>query len=270
MGSAMPRIGLGTWEMGVSASTRRDEADALRLGLDLGMELIDTAEMYGNGGAEAVVGDAVEGRRDAVFLVSKVLPENASYEGTLRACERSLKRLRTDRLDLYLLHWAGPHPIERTLEAFLRLQREGKILRYGVSNLDVDEMEQACAAAGGDSIAANQVLYNLARRGIERRLLPWCLDRGIEVMAYSPLEQGRLRARPALEAVARRRGITPAQVALAWTLRNPGVVTIPKAGRPEHVRENAAVAGIVLTTEDLDALDRDYPAPDRDVPLETL
>lgn len=266
----MPRLGLGTWEMGVSRAARIDEIEALRLGIDLGMSLIDTAEMYGDGGAEEVVGEALEGRRDEVFVVSKVLPGNASFEGTVLACERSLRRLRTDRLDLYLLHWAGPHPIEGTLEAFERLREAGKILRFGVSNFDVHEMREVCALPAGAGVAANQVLYNLGRRSIERKLLPWCAARGITVMAYSPLEQGRLRPRPALQAVAARHGISTAQVALAWTLRDPGVVTIPKAARPDHVRENAAVVQVTLTERDLAELDRDYPVPDRDTPLEML
>ena len=214
-GARMPVFGLGTWRMGESGRLRQAEVEALRLGLELGVRLIDTAEMYGSGEAERIVADALEGRRQEVFLVSKVLPDNASRSGTLAAAERSLKRLRTDHIDLYLLHWEGPHPIEETLEAFVRLREQGKIRDYGVSNFDVSAMEAAERAAGGEAIAANQVLYNLERRALEWNLLPWCQRRGIVVMAYSPLEQGRLRRRRALEDVARRHGVTLSQVAIA-------------------------------------------------------
>lgn len=259
----MPVMGLGTWKMGEQAWEREGEVAALRLGLELGMSLVDTAEMYASGGAEEIVGEAIQGRRDQVFLVSKVLPGNASRRGTVEAAERSLRRLRTDRLDLYLLHWEGPHPLEETLEAFVRLVHQGKIRRYGVSNVDRPTLDAARGMPGGNGIAADQVLYNLGRRGIEHDLIPTCRARGIVVMAYSPLEQGRLRKRAALEMVASRHGVTWAQVALAWTLRLPGVVTIPKASRPEHVRENAAAVSLVLSGEDLADLDRDYP-PSRD------
>jgi diketogulonate reductase-like aldo/keto reductase len=255
--------------MGADPRRRRGEAAALRLGLDLGMTLVDTAEMYAEGGAEEVVADAIAGRREEVFLVTKVLPQNASREGTLRAAERSLRRLRTDRIDLYLLHWEGAHPLEETFAAFDRLRREGKILHHGVSNFDTADMERAEALPGGAAVASNQVLYNLTRRGIERRLLPWCVERGIVVMAYTPLESGRLARGEALWRVARRRGATPAQVALAWTLRLPGVAAIPKAATAAHVRENAAAADLRLDREDLADLDAAHPAPDRDVPLET-
>lgn len=267
-GGRYPSLGIGTWRMGESASTRRAEVDAIRLALDLGMSLVDTAEMYGNGGAEEVVAEAIEGRRDEVVLVSKVLPNHASREGTIRACEASLRRLRTDRLDLYLLHWPGAHPFAETVEGFRDLVRAGKILRFGVSNFDVDETRDAISLAG-DAISANQVLYNLQRRGIERNLLPLCSDRGIAVMAYSPVDQGRLRVREALDAVARRHGVRPYQIAVAWTLRHDHVVAIPKATRLEHVRENRAAAEIALDDRDLAELDRAYPRPARDVPLET-
>ena len=263
-GAELPALGLGTWRMGERRSQRRDEVNALRLGLDLGMILVDTAEMYGDGGAEEVVAEAIDGRRDEVFLVSKVLPHNASRAGTIRACEASLRRLRTDTLDLYLLHWPGSHPVAETRAAFEELVGQGKIRYWGISNFDVDEM------AGLEGAAANQVLYNLGRRGIERNLLPWCEARGIAVMAYSPLEQGRLRRSAGLEAVARRHGSSPSQIALAWTLRHDAVVAIPKATRAEHVRENRKAAELVLTPEDLADLDRDFPRPARDVPLETL
>jgi len=269
-GAALPALGQGTWTMGESRARRAEEVAALRLGIDLGMTLIDTAEMYAAGGAEEVVGEAIAGRRDDVFLVSKVLPDNASRAGTLRAAERSLERLRTDRIDLYLLHWPGSHPLRGTLAAFERLVEQGKILHYGVSNFDSDELSAAELLPGGPAIGANQVLYNLERRGAERRLFPWCRERDVAIMAYSPLEQGRLSERGALERVAARHGVTPTQVAVAWTLRLPQVVSIPKAGRREHVRQNAAAAEIELTADDLAELDRDYPAPSRDVPLETL
>jgi diketogulonate reductase-like aldo/keto reductase len=266
----MPAFGLGTWRMGESGRLRQAEVDALRLGLDLGVGLVDTAEMYGSGEAERIVAEALSGRRDEIFLVSKVLPQNASRAGTLAAAERSLKRLRTDRLDLYLLHWEGPHPLEETLHAFVRLREQGKVRHYGVSNFDAATLQEADGAPGGDAIAANQVLYNLERRAIEWDLLPWCQERGIVVMAYSPLEQGRIGRRRALEDVARRHGVTPMQVALAWTLRLPGVVTIPKATRPEHVREDVAAQELVLADEDLAALDGAFPPPTKAVPLETL
>ena len=249
---------------------RQAEVEALRLGLDLGVRLIDTAEMYGSGEAERIVADALQGRRDDVFLVSKVLPHNASRAGTLAAAERSLKRLRTDRLDLYLLHWEGPHPVQETLEAFVRLREQGKVRHYGLSNFDSAALQEAERAPGGADIAVNQVLYNLERRAIEWDLLPWCQERQVAIMAYSPLEQGRMRRRRALEEVARRHGVTPTQVALAWTLRVPGVVTIPKATRPEHVREDVAAADLVLEEEDLRALDHVFPPPTGATPIETL
>lgn len=266
-GAEMPVLGLGTWKMGVDPRRKKAEVEALKLGIDLGMTLVDTAELYDE--AETVVAEAIEGRRDEIFLVSKVLPSNASRAGTLRAAERSLKRLRTDVLDLYLLHWESSHPLEETLEAFVRLREEGKILHYGVSNFDVGDMEAAESRRGGEGVAVNQILYNLVRRGPERRLMPWCRERKVVVMAYSPFDQGSLPIREGLRRVAERHGVTPMQAALAWTLRLPGVVSIPKAATPQHVRENAAAAGIRLTEEDLAALDRDYPRPTRDIPLET-
>jgi len=269
-GALIPNLGLGTWRMGESVAARREEIAALRLGLDLGLDLIDTAEMYADGGAETVVAEAIAGRRDEVFVVSKVLPHNASYAGTLAACERSLKRLRVERIDLYLLHWPGTHPLEETLRAFTELALQGKIVHHGVSNFDLDELERAERLPGGARVCANQVLYNLERRGIERRLIPWCGSRNVAIMAYSPLEQGRMRPHEALRRVAARHDASPAQVALAWTLRHDNVIAIPKAVRPAHVRDNAKAANIVFTDEDLADIDRAFPPPRGDVPLETL
>ena len=269
-GAVMPNLGMGTWRMGENDAARRDEISALQHGIDLGLRLIDTAEMYGHGGAETVVAEAIAGRRDGIFVVSKVLPHNASYAGTLAACERSLKRLRIDRIDLYLLHWPGEHPVEETLRAFAELAEQGKIRHYGLSNFGLEELEHAERLSGGPRVAANQVLYNVERRGIERKLIPWCASRGIAVMAYSPLEQGRLRPDEGLRRVAVRHDASPAQVALAWTLRHDNVVSIPKAVRRAHVTANVKAADIVLTEEDLADIDRAFPPPRRDVPLETL
>lgn len=266
-GLELPVIGQGTWRMGEDPSRRREESDALRLGFDLGLALVDTAEMYASGGAEKVVGDALRGRRDEVVVVSKVLPQNASRRGTIEACERSLARLRTDRIDLYLLHWPSRFPIRETLEAFEALASAGKILAYGVSNFDTDDMAACERERGG--VAANQILYGLAHRGPERKLFPWCSERGVAIMAYSPLDQGALRPSEGLAAVARRRAATPSQVALAWTVLRDGVTAIPKSSNPEHVRENAGAARLRLEPEDLAELERDFPAPERDVPLET-
>ncbi len=269
-GALIPVLGQGTWGMGEDPRKRKKELDALRLGIDLGMTLIDTAEMYGDGGAEEVVAEAIRGRREEIYLVSKVLPENASRLGTIAAAERSLARLRTDSIDLYLLHWAGPHPLEETLAAFERLAEQGKIRDYGVSNYDVDEVEAAERLPGSERIMADQVFYNLARRGIERRLLPQCAKRGIVVMAYSPLDQSRLLGNRTLHRVAKRHGVTPARVALAWTVRQDGVVTIPKASNARHVRENADALSLHLDAENLADLDREFPPPSKDVPLEML
>ena len=268
-GLQLPAFGLGTWKMGAEPRRRAAEVAALRLGLDLGVTLIDTAELYADGGAEEIVAEAIAGRRDGVTVVSKVLPGNASRAGTIAAAERSLRRLRTDRIDLYLLHWPGDHPLAETLAAFISLRDAGKIRHYGVSNFDVAEMETSEALPGGPAVAANQVLYNLARRGIERTLLPWCAGRGVAVMAYSPLDQGNLRERPALARVAARHGVSPQTVAIAWTLRLPGMVTIPKAVRPEHVRACVAATALALEPADLAELDAAYPAPAREIPLET-
>lgn len=256
--------------MGDDKRRRTEELAALRTGLDLGLNLIDTAEMYGEGASEALVAEAVAGRRAEVFLVSKVLPENASRRGTIAACERSLKRLGTDYLDLYLLHWRGRLPLEDTVEAFSQLVADGKIRQWGVSNFDVSDMEELAAITGDDGPAVNQVLYNLTRRGIEYDLLPWCRQRGIAVMAYSPVEQGRLIDHPELQHIGRRHGITPAQLALAWTIRQEGVIAIPKAAHAAHVQENRAALDITLTEEDLAALDRAYAPPQSARPLEMI
>jgi diketogulonate reductase-like aldo/keto reductase len=269
-GIEMPILGQGTWKMGERPERRDEEIESLRLGLDLGMTLVDTAEMYADGGAEAVVGRAIRGRRHEVFVVSKVLPHNASREGTIRAAERSLGHLGTEWIDLYLLHWPGRHPLEETFEAFELLEQQGKIRYFGVSNFDHHEMESAGRLTQGRKLVANQVLYNLERRAIERRIIPWCRRHEILVMAYSPLEQGRLDRGTTLREIAERHGATPAQIALVWTLRHDNVVAIPKAGRPEHVRENAAALAFTLTDEDLDELDRTYAPPSRDAKLETL
>jgi len=256
--------------MGEDVASRKDEVAALELGLDLGITLIDTAEMYGSGGAEEVVAEEIGGRREDVTLVSKVLPENASRRGTIRAAERSLDRLGTDRIDLYLLHWPGSHPLEETYAAFEELVEQGKIRHYGVSNFDVGDLERSEALPRGRNVAVNQVLYNLTRRGVETGVLPWCRRREVLVMAYSPLEQGRLPRSETLDAVARRRQCSVAQVALAWVLAQPGLTVIPKAVRGEHVRENAAARDVRLSARDLAELDRAFPAPRRRGPLEVL
>jgi diketogulonate reductase-like aldo/keto reductase len=269
-GETVPALGLGTWMMGERAANAAAELAALRRGLELGMTLIDTAEMYGNGGAETLVGQAISGRRDQVFVVSKVLPQNASRKGTIAACERSLKRLATDRIDLYLLHWRGGEPLAETVAAFLDLQRAGKIRFWGVSNFDAAEMAELARIAGGTGCAANQVLYNLARRGVEWDLLPWCRNMRVPVMAYSPIEQGRLLTRPAVKKLAAARGVSPAQLALAWLLARDGVIVIPKAGRIAHVEENFAALDLVLADADRAALDRDFPPPQGPGPLDML
>jgi diketogulonate reductase-like aldo/keto reductase len=256
--------------MGEAGTRGADVVAALRLGLDLGMTLVDTAEMYAEGGAEEVVAKAIAGRRDGVFLVSKVYPHNATRRGTIAACERSLKRLGTDRLDLYLLHWRGDVPLAETLEGFAALLEAGKIRRWGVSNFDAGDMAELWAVPGGSAAAANQVLYNLTRRGIEWDLLPWCRERRVPVMAYSPVEQGRLLAKRALREVAERRQATPAQVALAWVLRQEGVIAIPKAAQAAHVRENRGALDLALAPDDLAALDAAFSPPRSKRPLEML
>jgi len=269
-GETVPRLGLGTWRMGESRRTRAQEIAALELGIDLGMTLIDTAEMYGRGGAEQVVAEAIAGRRDQVFVVSKVLPENASRAGVIAACKRSLKHLAIDQLDLYLLHWRGPHLLKETLAGFEALRQDGLIKAWGVSNFDVDDMEELMALPGGDAVATNQVLYNLAKRGIEADLLPWSRARGIPVMAYSPIDQGRIVRNRALAAVAVRHDATPAQIALAWVLRHQDMMVIPKATNETHVRENRAALDLALTAADLAELSKAFPPPVGATSLEML
>lgn len=268
-GGSVAALGQGTWHMGERGANRKAEVTALRAGLDLGLTLIDTAEMYAEGGAEEVVGEAIAGRRGEVFLVSKVYPHNASRRGLPQACERSLKRLGTDHIDLYLLHWRGSVPLEDTVEAMERMRAAGKISRWGVSNLDVEDLEELGPALA--DCATNQVLLNLEHRGPEYDLLPFCAARAMPVMAYSPVGQGgALLRHPTLAALARARGATPAQIALAWTLSRPGVISIPKASSLEHVRENAAAREISLSGEELAALDAAFPPPRRKRPLAML
>ena len=269
-GEAIPVLGQGTWGMAEGARPRADEVATLRAGIELGMTLIDTAEMYAAGAAEELTGEAIAGSRDEVFLVGKVLPSNATRDGTIAACERSLRRLATDRLDLYLLHWRGGTPLAETLDAFAALAGDGKIRHWGVSNLDSSDLEELVRLPGGGAVATDQVLFNLTRRGIEHDLLPWCRERGVAVMAYSPIEQGRMLGDPGLEGVASRHEATPAQVALAWLLRRQGVCAIPKASTVEHVRENRAALELRLTAEDLAELDAAFPPPSGPRPLEIL
>jgi diketogulonate reductase-like aldo/keto reductase len=269
-GTTVPALGQGTWRMAEDTRRRKDEIAALRAGLDLGMTLIDTAEMYASGEAETLTGEAIAGRRDEVFIVSKVLPENATKRGTIAACERSLKRLATDRIDLYLLHWRGSPPLKGTLEAFGELMQAGKIRAWGVSNFDRSDMEELWGLPGGKACATNQVLYNLSRRGIEHDLMPWCAKQRVPIMAYSPVEQGRLLRHRELVGVAKRHNATAAQVALAWTMRHDGVVAIPKAGSVAHVTENFGALGLHLAAEDFAALDKAFPRPRGPSTLEML
>lgn len=269
-GETVPQLGQGTWRMGEGSHKRDADIAALKLGIDLGLTLIDTAEMYGDGVAEGIVGEAIHGRRDECFIVTKVLPENATRTGTIAACERSLKRLKTDRIDLYLLHWRGRPRLEETLAGFAALIEAGSIRLWGVSNFDIDDMEELLALPGGTDCATNQVLYNLRRRGIEAGLLPWCRARGIPIMAYSPIEQGRLLLDRTLTVIAIRHRVTPAQIALAWVLRQRDMIVIPKSGTLDHVRENRAALDIALTERDLGELNRVFPPPKGPRPLELL
>jgi diketogulonate reductase-like aldo/keto reductase len=260
-GETVPQLGQGTWKMGDVKSQRAAEARALRRGIDLGMTLIDTAEMYAEGGAEEVVAEAAKGQRDKLFIVSKVYPHNASRNGAVEACERSLKRLKTDRIDLYLLHWPSSQPGADTVAAFEELRRVGKIRHWGISNFDAKGMANVMAQTGGGHCAANQVLYNLGERGIEWDLLKACRDAKVAVMAYTPLGRGSIAGNKAVVEVARRHGVPPATVALAWTMRDPNVISIPKAGSLEHVEANRQAADLALTAEDIAGLDKAYPAP---------
>jgi diketogulonate reductase-like aldo/keto reductase len=269
-GVTVPQLGLGTWHMGENRGQRAAEADALRLGMDLGMTLIDTAEMYGEGGAEEVVAEATKGRRDEAYIVSKVYPHNASRTGAIAACERSLNRLKTDRIDLYLLHWRGSHPLADTVAAFEKLKGDGKIRAWGVSNFDTDDMAELAGVPAGKGCAANQVLYHLRSRGIDWDLIDDCAKRKVAVMAYSPLGQGAVLRDRALAAVGARHGVSAAAVALAWTMRHPHVIAIPKASRQEHVRENLKAADLVLTPADIAELDAAFPPPKRATPLGML
>jgi diketogulonate reductase-like aldo/keto reductase len=265
--TSVPVLGQGTWKMGETTENRSEEVAALRLGIELGMTLIDTAEMYAEGGAEEIVAEAIEGQRESVFLVTKVYPHNASRTGLPEACARSLRRLRTEVIDLYLLHWRGRVPLGETVEAFEKLRTVGKIRRWGVSNFDVDDLEELDAAG----CMTDQVLYNLEARGIEFDLLPWCEAHLLPLMAYSPVGQGgELLKDPALSKLAKRHDTTPAQVALAWVLRQPRMIAIPKASNREHVRANAAAAELRLSEEDLAALDTAFPPPQSRTPLAML
>jgi len=269
-GDTMPAYGHGTWHMGENRRHADEEEASLRLGIELGVTLIDTAEMYGNGVAEEITARAVGKDRDKLFIVSKVLPYNASRNGTIAACEQSLRRLKTDRIDLYLLHWRGSHPFAETLAAFDKLQHDGKIRHHGVSNFGLDDMKEWVALTGGKTVASNQILYNLTRRGPEYDLTPWCRERGIPIMAYSPIEQGRMLNHKGLVEVAQRRGATSAQIALAWLLRQEGMIVIPKARQVGHLRENLGALDLTLTDADLAALDQAFPPPTRRAPLGML
>jgi diketogulonate reductase-like aldo/keto reductase len=262
-GERVPALGLGTWRMGESAADRGQEVAVLRQGLDLGLTLIDTAEMYGEGGAEEVVAEAIAGRRDKVFIVSKVYPHNASRNGVVAACERSLARLATDRIDLYLLHWRGTFSLAETVAGFEQLKRHGKIRHWGVSNFDASDMDELVALESGAACAANQVKYHLSQRGIEWDLLPRMQERAIPVMAYSPLGQGGLAQDATLARIARRHGAAPASIALAWVLRLDGVIAIPKTSDPDHLREIVAALDVTLEDEDLAELDAAFPPPSR-------
>jgi diketogulonate reductase-like aldo/keto reductase len=269
-GEAVPALGQGTWHLAEGVHPPAEEVAALRLGLDLGMTLVDTAEMYAGGAAEQLVGQAIAGRRDEVFLVYKVLPDHASRQRVVAACEASLRRLGTDHLDLYLLHWRGPIPLEETVAGFEHLLARGLIRHWGVSNFDLDDLEDLLATPGGEGVEEDQVLYNLTRRGIEWTVLPWCASRGMAITAYSPIDQGRLAGHPVLRGIAVRHRATSVQVALAWVLSHPGVRAIPRAGTEEHVRRNREALDLELSAADLVALDNAFPPPPGPRPLEVL
>ena len=267
-GDQVPVLGQGTWHFGQGRRPPEDEMAALRLGLDLGMNLIDTAEMYGNGRSEELIGRAIAGRRQDVFLVSKVLPSHATRQGTRAACHASLGRLKTDRLDLYLLHWRGTVPLSETLEAFTDLQEAGAIRNWGVSNLAIADLDELVRLPNGRSLATDQLLYNLRHRGIELDVLPWCRQFKVPVMAYTPIEQGRMLGHPALAKIAERHGATPAQVALAWIVGQDGVIAIPEAGSSDHVQENRGALEVHLTEQDYSELNQVFPVPTVSIPLE--
>jgi diketogulonate reductase-like aldo/keto reductase len=269
-GTEVPALGLGTWHMGERRERAAEEASALRAGFELGMTLVDTAEMYGDGGAERVVADAIAAERDRVFVVSKVYPHNASAKGTKAACERSLARLRTDRIDLYLLHWRGRHPLAETVDAFERLRAAGKIVRWGVSNFDVDDIGELLAIPEGAHCAANQVLYNLGERGIELRLREQCASHDIVIMAYSPFQQGDLLRNRKLATIAANLAMTPAQLAIAWLLAQSGTIAIPQSSNVDHVREFRAAADLRLSHEAMKAIDAAFPRPRKARPLAML
>jgi diketogulonate reductase-like aldo/keto reductase len=269
-GETVPALGQGTWQMAEMASRRKQEIEALRLGVELGMTLVDTAEMYGEGASEELVAEALVGQRDRLFLVSKVYPHNASRQGVVQACERSLRRLKTDRLDLYLLHWRGSVPLEETVAGFEELRRSGKIRHWGVSNFDTDDMDELLRVPAGENCAANQVLYNVTRRGPEFDLIPWMTEHRMPLMAYSPIEQGRLPRGGVLQRIGQKYGASPFQIALAWLLQKPDVIAIPKASSPDHVRDNHRALEIRLSPEDLDAIDAEFPTPRRKRPLEMI
>ena len=273
-GENVPVLGLGTWFLGESSSKFEQEVSAVRYALERGIRLIDTAEMYANGGAEEVVGAAIKDldliKREEIFIVSKVLPNNAHFEGVIQACNRSLRRLGVASIGLYLLHWRGSVPLQETLHAFQVLQSSGKIRNFGVSNFDSRDMEEWYKCEGGGALATNQILYNLSRRGPEWDIIPLCKTRGVPVMAYSPLEQGRLHNFPALAELAERHGVTPLQVALAWVLAQENVVTIPKAVKYQHIDQNIAALEITLGAEDYDLLDAAFPPPNGPSQLEIL
>ena len=267
-GEKVPALGLGTWKMGERGGDKAKEIAAVQLAIDLGMTLIDTAEMYAEGGSEKMIGEAIAGRRDQVFLVSKIYPHNAGRANTPVACERSLRRLNTDRIDLYLLHWRDRKPLAETMEAFQKLKAEGKIRHYGVSNLDTDDMDELWRTPGGPLTQVNQVYYNPSARGIEFDLLPWQRKHRVPIMAYSPVDQARLAGSKALAEIGTRHNATAAQVALAWGLRHPDSIVIPKAVRPEHIRQNVAALDLKLTKEDMAEIDKAFPPPKSKTRLE--
>ncbi|MEZ0170132.1 aldo/keto reductase [Microvirga sp. TS319] len=269
-GETIPALGQGTWQMAEMAGHRAQEIEALRLGVELGMSLIDTAEMYGEGASETLIAEALGPERDRLFLVSKVYPHHASRTGVIEACERSLRRLKTDRLDLYLLHWRGGVPLEETVSGFEELRRAGKIRHWGVSNFDTDDMEELFDAEGGTNCATNQVLYNVTRRGPEYDLIPWMEKHRMPLMAYSPIEQGRLPKAGLLQEIGRRYDASSYQIALAWLLRKPDIVAIPKASSPAHVRDNRRALDIRLSRDELEAIDAEFPPPRRKRPLEMI